>query len=95
MLSALDYENLVKALDNSGGNAFISAREYLAAHYLPNWYPLISEYTPETKFYSVKDNLENELQALGWDVFFTLNHSKLLLVRLSIAPIKQKKSLLR
>lgn len=58
MLAASEYENPAKIIENSEANLFRSPREYLATHYLPNWYSLIAEFTPETKFYSLEDNLE-------------------------------------
>ncbi|NJQ97610.1 MAG: hypothetical protein HC784_08115 [Hydrococcus sp. CSU_1_8] len=53
-----------------------SKTEYLATHYLPNWYPLIADLTPETKVYSLNDNLESELTKLGWERFFIKDYVK-------------------
>jgi hypothetical protein len=76
MLSPSDYEFLTNAIENVGASAFTSKTEYLATHYLPNWYPLIADLTPETKFYSVDDDLENELRTLGWEQFFIKDYVK-------------------
>ncbi|MCC3573733.1 MAG: ATP-grasp domain-containing protein [Microcoleus sp. PH2017_40_RAT_O_B] len=76
MLSPLDYELLVNAVDSTGSSAFTSKAEYLLTHYLPNWYPLIADLTPATKFYTVDDHLETELKILGWERFFIKDYVK-------------------
>jgi hypothetical protein len=50
--------------------------EYLATHYLPNWYPLIRDLTPETRFFSIDDDLESALNGLGWNRFFIKDYVK-------------------
>ena len=70
MLSPSNYELLVSVVESTGAGVLTSKAEYLATHYLTNWYPLITDLTPETKFYSVDDDLESELNLLGWNGFF-------------------------
>jgi hypothetical protein len=53
-----------------------STREYLAAHHLPNWYPLLASWTPLTKVFSEHENLEAALTALGWQEFFIKDYVK-------------------
>lgn len=76
MLSNSEYELLVDTIANSGASAFTSHSEYLAAHYLTNWYFKIADLTPETKFYSLCDDLESELKTLGWGQFFIKDYVK-------------------
>jgi hypothetical protein len=76
MLSANDYLQLVHTMRNAGVEMWISPDEYLATHHLPNWYPLISDLTPETHFFDVDENLESELHRLGWSKFFIKDHVK-------------------
>ncbi|MFB2979945.1 ATP-grasp domain-containing protein [Microseira sp. BLCC-F43] len=76
MLSPSNYELLVSAIESMGASAFTSLTEYLNTHYLPSWYPLVAELTPETKFYSIDDDLETELEALGWERFFIKDYVK-------------------
>nr|WP_230967310.1 ATP-grasp domain-containing protein [Nostoc commune] len=76
MLSPGDYELLVNVVESTGASVLISLAEYLSTHYLSNWYPLITDLTPETKFYSVDDDLENQLNQLGWDGFFIKDYVK-------------------
>jgi len=76
MLSPSDYELLVNAVNSAGSRAFTSKAEYLLTHYLPNWYLLIADLTPATKFYTVDDDLESELKILGWERFFIKDYVK-------------------
>jgi ATP-grasp domain, R2K clade family 3 len=76
MLSPLDYERLVNLVESASSSMLTSKTEYLATHYLPNWYPLIADLTPETKVYSLNDNLESELTKLGWERFFIKDYVK-------------------
>lgn len=76
MLSPGDYELLVSVVESTGASVLTSKDEYLATHYLINWYPLIADLTPETKFYSVDDDLESELNGLGWNGFFIKDYVK-------------------
>ena len=90
MLSPADYKLLIKAIENASTKAFTSKTEYLATHYLPNWYPLITDLTPETKFYLPDSDLESELTNLGWEHFFIKDYVKSL--KTSIGSIIEKPS---
>lgn len=76
MLSPSDYELLVGIVESTGARVLTCKAEYLATHYLPNWYASIADLTPETKFYSVDDDLESELNELGWSRFFIKDYVK-------------------
>jgi ATP-grasp domain, R2K clade family 3 len=76
MLTPSDYSSLGAAVDLAGARMWISQAEYLATHYLPNWYPLISDLTPETYCFDADDDLERELTALGWSSFFVKDYVK-------------------
>lgn len=93
MITADDYSLLVNVVRDSGAEALISREEYLATHYLPNWYPLISELTPETLFFSIEDNLEDELVRTGWSSFFIKDYVKSL--KTSIGSIIDNPSAIR
>jgi ATP-grasp domain, R2K clade family 3 len=90
MLSPIDYERLVRVVESADSSVLTSQSEYLATHYLPNWYPLIADLTPETQFYAVSDDLEGELQKLGWDGFFIKDYVKSL--KTSVGSIIQAPS---
>lgn len=76
MLTPNDYCSLVNAVRNAGADVLTSQDEYLATHYLPNWYPLIRDLTPETRFFLIEDDLERELRGLGWSRFFIKDYVK-------------------
>jgi ATP-grasp domain, R2K clade family 3 len=76
MLIPEDYLRLGDAVRASGAELWISHDEYLSNHYLPNWYPLISDLTPETHFFAVDDDLESALTNQGWSRFFIKDYVK-------------------
>jgi hypothetical protein len=76
MLTPDEYALLVNAVGAIGAQMWISGDEYRSNHYLPNWYPLISDLTPETHFFKVDDDLEGGLNELGWERFFIKDYVK-------------------
>lgn len=76
MLTPSEYRFLLEAVIKSGGKPLTDLETYLKSHYLPNWYPLIKEYTPETLILQETDNLEAELLKLDWDGFFIKDYVK-------------------
>ena len=76
MLAPEDYLRLVDAVRTAGSDLWISSDEYLSNHYLPHWYPLISDLTPATHFCDVNDDLESALIKLGWSRFFIKDYVK-------------------
>ena len=76
MLNAEEYQRLADAITSAQAKLFVSPTEYLAAHHCPNWYPLISDFTPETRIFPITADLEAELRALGWDQFFIKDYVK-------------------
>ena len=76
MLKGGEYESLVRAIEGCGATAFTSPREYLLAHHLPNWYPLLADLTPVTRVYPAEADLVAELRALGWGAYFIKDYVK-------------------
>ena len=76
MLDAGQYGRLAGAIEEAGGTLLTSPGAYLAAHHLPNWYPLIPELTPETRVYPADADLARELTVLGWGEFFVKDFVK-------------------
>lgn len=76
MLTATEYKDLWSEIDRHGGKAITDLNTYLATHHIPNWYPLIPEYTAETVFLQVDSDLETQLSQLAWDGFFIKDHVK-------------------
>jgi ATP-grasp domain, R2K clade family 3 len=76
MLSLIEYENFVLSVEKAGGLPLSSVERYLSTHYLPNWYPLISDLTPETIVLSLDSDWIAELTKLGWSDFFVKDYVK-------------------
>jgi hypothetical protein len=76
MLSLTDYESLGAAVSRSGGRLLTDTKTYLSTHHLPNWYPLISELTPETRIFPADADLVAELNSLGWNEYFIKDYVK-------------------
>ena len=76
MLKGGEYESLVRAVEGCGATAFTAPRDYLLAHHLPNWYPLLADLTPETRVFPADADLVAELRALGWGAYFVKDYVK-------------------
>jgi hypothetical protein len=76
MATADEYAALVSAIEAAGAVSFTSQTEYLAAHYLPNWYSLLADLTPETQTVPEDADIEAELRALGWGSYFLKDYVK-------------------
>ncbi len=70
MLTATEYENLVFSIRNARATPFTTLPQYLATHYLPNWYEKISDLTPETVVLPLASDWVAELSNLNWARFF-------------------------
>lgn len=71
-----EYKRLVAEIERGGAMAIVSPEQYEAAHYLPNWYPRIAEFTAETRVFSETADFESELRSLGWSGFFVKDYVK-------------------
>jgi hypothetical protein len=76
MLTHGEYVNLAASVEQAGGLCVASPDDYLATHHLPNWYPIVKDYTPETAFLDTGADLASELRRLGWEKFFVKDHVK-------------------
>jgi len=76
MVDGPQYERFAGAVEASGAALFTSPAAYLAAHHLPNWYPLIRDLTPETVVFSADADLEAELRKIAWPGFFLKDYVK-------------------
>ncbi len=76
MATEEEYANYIRAVEVAGANPITSRCEYLTSHHMPNWYPLISEFTPETHVFSPDADLVAELRRLGWDSYFIKDYVK-------------------
>jgi ATP-grasp domain, R2K clade family 3 len=76
MLNASEYGRLAQAVTTASATPFTSPGAYLATHHLPNWYPLIADFTPETRVLPPAADWETELRSLGWEAFFIKDYVK-------------------
>lgn len=76
MLKPREYAALEATITQSGGQPFTTVQQYLNAHYLPNWYPHISDLTPETRIYPANAPIEAELRMLNWGAYFIKDYVK-------------------
>ena len=76
MMSTAEYESLVSGIARFKAHPFTSLQNYLTSHHLPNWYPRISDLTPETRIFPPDCNLESELRALAWPEYFIKDYVK-------------------
>jgi hypothetical protein len=76
MVKGEEYAALAKAIEQCGAKPFISPREYLATHHLPNWYPLLADLTPETRVFPADADIALQLRTLGWDAYFLKDYVK-------------------
>jgi ATP-grasp domain, R2K clade family 3 len=76
MVKGEEYAALARAIEQCGAGPFTSPKEYLATHHLPNWYPLLSDLTPETRVFPADADIVAELRALGWGAFFLKDYVK-------------------
>jgi hypothetical protein len=76
MLTHGEYVNLAASIEQAGGSCFTSPKQYATTHYLPNWYAIVKDHTPETAFLDTGADLVSELRRLGWGRFFVKDHVK-------------------
>lgn len=70
MLTADEYSHLHAAVVGAGGRPVTDVAAYASCHHLPNWYPLLQEFTAETRVYSEAADIVADLKTEGWDGCF-------------------------
>lgn len=76
MLTAEQYLNLARSVERSQAALLTTPVEYLAAHHLPNWYPLLTDITPETRIVPADTDIGSELRSIGWEAYFLKDYVK-------------------
>jgi len=64
-----DYQNLETEIAATGFNLLQSYRQHLLASRLPEWYPVLSDISPASKWYSKLPSATQIGETLGWPVF--------------------------
>jgi hypothetical protein len=80
MLKPSEYSALTEAIRRAGAQPFIEPKSYELTHYLPSWYPLLAEYTPETVVVSDVGGVAVAMASLGWGEYFLKDYVKSLKV---------------
>jgi hypothetical protein len=76
MLKATEYEQLLSLIQTQQAVPLTSSEIYLSCHYLPNWYPLIREFTAETEILPAYADFSVALKTLNWEKFFIKDYVK-------------------
>ena len=76
MLNEASYKQLVSVVEASNAKPLTPLGGYLLTHHIPNWYPLVTEYTPETIVLPEGSDYEEELRKLDWPNFFVKDYVK-------------------
>jgi hypothetical protein len=76
MLSVSDYQRLCQSIRAFGATPLTTPQEYELCHYLPNWYPLLIDYTPETLFFKEAEDVATALRNHGWTGCFLKDYVK-------------------
>jgi hypothetical protein len=76
MITPDEYANLARSIDAQGGSLFTNLSNYVATHYLPNWYPILADLTPETVILEKDADVVGALRDLDWPGYFIKDYVK-------------------
>jgi len=78
MMSPDEYTGLHGQVALQGATMITPVEAYRLCHYLPEWYPLLRDHTPETHFFSEDgvDQIPDKLKELGWERCFIKDYVK-------------------
>jgi len=76
MMSDQEYRQLCSAVAKKGVEMMTSPEAYLRCHYLPGWYDLCREFTPETEVVAADADFDALLSRLPWPAFFVKDYVK-------------------
>lgn len=76
MLTVPEYIRLYKQTLDKGATLFVTPRQYEFAHYLVEWYPRCTEFTPKTLLFANDNDIDAELEATGWEGYFVKDFVK-------------------
>ncbi len=76
MLNPSGYEQLLEAIECKGARAVTSVAQYRLCLYLPEWYSLCKEFTPETIFVEKGADYVAAVANLRWPAFFVKDYVK-------------------
>jgi hypothetical protein len=76
MLKPSVFADLSDRLAAMGAKTLTTAHQYALCHHLPNWYPLITEFTAGTRTFPNDSALVASATALKWDGYFVKDYVK-------------------
>jgi hypothetical protein len=76
MMSESEYQRLVDCIHAADCKPLTSVDVYLLCHHLPRWYPVLRDYTAETRFYVEDADIAADLAAAGWNGCFLKDYVK-------------------
>jgi len=76
MLNLGGYDRLTQAIAELSARMIVSPAAYRAAHHLPAWYPLVSEFTAETRVLETDADLVAAMQGMDWPGYFVKDYVK-------------------
>ncbi|KAB0584510.1 hypothetical protein F7Q92_03080 [Ideonella dechloratans] len=76
MLTPSGYAELLEAIERKGARAVTSLAQYRLCHYLPEWYPLCRDLTPETIFVEKGADYTAAVANRHWPAFFVKDYVK-------------------
>jgi len=76
MMKPAHYADLHRTLLGLGAVPLTTPQQYKLCHYLPGWYEILKEFTPETRFFDENDDIAGELQRSGWKGCFLKDYVK-------------------
>jgi hypothetical protein len=80
MVRLQEYDRLEIAVVGADAKLLTEPSNYALTHHLPNWYPLLAEYTAETVSIRTADELVPMMEQLGWGSYFLKDYVKSLKV---------------
>jgi hypothetical protein len=76
MLSIDEYKNLFVTAKENKVNLIVDPATYQSCHYLPEWYSLCKNHTPETIIISKTDDVGTALSKVNWKSYFVKDYVK-------------------
>ena len=76
MMKPQEYFRFHAAICATGAVPLTSPQQYELCHYLPRWYPILQDFTPETLFFNESDDIAGKLQVVSWTSCFLKDYVK-------------------
>jgi hypothetical protein len=80
MVTPTQYGQLCADVSSFGAEMLTSPEHYELCHHLPQWYPTLAEFTPETCFFQESDDVASRLREFSWTDCFLKDYVKSLAI---------------